>query len=226
MHRDGLFAFLLTVVAMLVCAGRSAATGNPVAAAPAAEPENHAAAAHEGHGGEGPFEGPAQKILDLAIWTVVVFLVLLFVLGRFAWKPMLAGLQKREENIRSALAEAQAAHEEAKRIQADLQKQLAAAHDQVRQILDEGRRDAQALRESEMAKTSAEIQSERDRLHREIEMQTNQALQRIWTQAADLATLASAKALGQGITEPGHRKLIDEALAEIRASAGGQNGHA
>ena len=162
-------------------------------------------------GSENPFSGPAQYILDLAIWTVVVFLVLLFVLAKFAWKPMLAGLQQREENIRSALAEAQSARDEARTIHADLQKQLAAAHDQVRAILDEGRHNAQQLRDSEMAKTAAEIQAERDRLHREIEMQTAQAIQHIWSQAAELATLASAKALGHGITADGHRRLIDEA---------------
>jgi F-type H+-transporting ATPase subunit b len=195
----------------------------------AAEPEHAAAQGEHGAGGHG--ETPSDslvdpRILDLAIWTVVVFLVLMFVLSKFAWKPMLAGLQKREENIRSALAEAQAAHEEAKRIQVDLQKQLASAHDQVRQILDEGRRDAEQLRESEMARTQSEIRAERERLHREIEMQTAQAVQHIWSQAADLATLASAKALGKGITEGGHRKLIDEALAEIRQTVAGTNGDA
>jgi F-type H+-transporting ATPase subunit b len=222
MHRVGKLVFAICVFTALAHLSPVAAA-NDHAAAPEAG-EHHPSGPMEGS--DNPFAGPTAYILDLAVWTVVIFLVLLFVLGKFAWKPMLAGLQRREENIRSALAEAQAAREEARAIQADLQKQLAAAHEQVRAILDEGRRDAQQLRESEMAKTVAEIQAERERLQREIEMQTNQALQRIWNQAAELATLASAKALGHGITEPGHRKLIDEALAEIRASGGGQNGHA
>jgi F-type H+-transporting ATPase subunit b len=186
----------------------------------------HAEPAHAEHGDKGPFDEAPHKILDLAIWTILVFLVLLVVLGRFAWKPMLAGLQQREENIRGALAEAQAAREEAQAIRADLQRQLAAANEQVRQILEEGRRAAQQLREAEMAKTMAEIQAERERLHREIEMQTNQAIQRIWSQAADLATLVASKALGGAITENGHRQLIERALADIRASGGGANGHA
>jgi F-type H+-transporting ATPase subunit b len=232
MFRGGLFSWMLMVVTALAFAGRASAD-KVAAEEPAAGHENHAAppngeGGHGAHGGadEGPFAGPANRILDLAIWTVVVFLILLFVLGRYAWKPMLAGLQKREEHIRSALAEAQAAHEEAKRIQVQLQQQLASAHEQVRQILDEGRRDAEKLRETEMARTAAEIQTERDRLRHEIETQTAQAVQHIWSQAAELATLASAKALGRGITEDGHRRLIDEALSEIRESVGGANGHA
>jgi F-type H+-transporting ATPase subunit b len=215
------------LLVLALCLFTALAIVGPVAAA-----HDHAAPAEAGghrpdsappEGSDNPFAGSKGYILDLAIWTVVIFVVLLLVLGRFAWKPMLAGLQKREENIRSALAEAQAAREEAKQIQVDLQKQLANAHDQVRQILDEGRRDAEQLREEELAKTQAEIKAERDRLQREIEMQTAQALRKIWSQAADLATLASAKALGRGISEDGHRRLIDEALAEIQASAGGQN---
>ncbi len=215
------------LVLFLVLVAALARVGPGVASAAAEEPA-HAAEGHQsaGHGNAQEGGQPVNAILDLAIWTVVVFLVLLVVLGKFAWKPMLAGLQKREENIQSALAEAQAAREEAKRIHMDLQKQLATAHEQVRAILDDGRRAAQQLRETEMAKTMAEMQGERDRLHREIEMQTNQAIQHIWSQAAELATLASAKALGRGITENGHRKLIDEALAEIKASGGGPNGHA
>ena len=223
MRRGGLFVILLIGICALARVGPAAAANDHPAEARAANVEHPPAE----HGGDkGPFDEAPNRILDLAIWTVVVFLVLLAVLGKFAWKPMLAGLQQREDNIRSALAEAQAAREEAKAIRADLQKQLASANEQVRAILDEGRRAAQQLRESEMAKTAAEIQAERDRLHREIEMQTNQAIQRIWNQAAELATLISAKALGRGITETGHRKLIDEALADIKASGGGTNGHA
>jgi F-type H+-transporting ATPase subunit b len=220
MRSNGLFALFLLVATALARVGPAAASS--AAAEPTHAADDHAKAAHTNGTGEPEVAIP---ILDLAIWTVIVFLVLLVVLGRFAWKPMLAGLQKREDNIRSALAEAQTAHEQAKQIQLDLQKQLANAHDQVRQILDEGRRDAEQLRETELARTQAEIRAERERLHREIEMQTAQAVQHIWSQAADLATLASAKALGKGITEGGHRKLIDEALTEIRQTVGA-NGNA
>jgi len=163
---------------------------------------------------------------DLGLWTLVVFGLLVFVLSRVAWPKMLEGLKKREDRIRGALDEAQKAKDEAHAIRTSLQKQLDDAHNQVRQIIDEARRDSQALRESEMAKTRAEIQTERERLHREIETETDQALQRIWTQAAELATQVSAKALGRGISEDGHRRLIDEALAELRSAATRGNGHA
>src|SRR2546427_10814906 len=88
-----------------------------------------------GHGGHS--EGSDDvfgKALDLGIWTVVVFLVLLFVLSKFAWKPMLEALQKREQNIHSAIEEAHRARNEAQRMREQLQQQLDQAHEQVRDI--------------------------------------------------------------------------------------------
>src|SRR5215469_11990047 len=81
--------------------------------------------------------------MDLGIWTLVIFLVLLFVLGKFAWKPMMQGLEHRERAIHSALHEAQQAREEASRLRAQLDEQMRKANDQARQILDEARRAAE-----------------------------------------------------------------------------------
>src|SRR5438067_1343731 len=67
-------------------------------------------AAHGEGGGE---RSMFEKALDLSIWTLVVFLVLVFVLSKFAWKPMLEGLDKRERDIASAVEEAKKAKEEA-----------------------------------------------------------------------------------------------------------------
>jgi F-type H+-transporting ATPase subunit b len=86
----------------------------------------------------------------------------------------------------------------------------------VRQLLDEGRRAAQRQHDEMMAQARAEIQGERDRLHREINMARDQALQQLWAQAADLATLVSSKAIRRHLTPDDHRRLVDEALAELR----------
>ncbi len=163
---------------------------------------------------------------DLGLWTLVVFGLLLWVLSKIAWPKMIEGLKKREDRIRGALDEAQKTRDEAHALHIQLQKDMNEAHARSAQIIDEARKAGQTAADEIAAKAKAEIQAERDRLQREIEMQTDQALQRIWSQAAELATLASAKALGQGISEGGHRKLIDQALAEIRASGEGANGHA
>lgn len=199
------------------------------------KPDDEAAlveALHHGHVGELRKDEPPtlQKLFslsaDLGLWSLVVFGLLLFVLSKFAWPKMIAGLKKREDRIHGALEEARKTKDEAQALHARLQKDMADAQGQAAKIIDDARKAGQVVAEEISTKARAEIQAERDRLQREIEMQTNQAITRIWSQAADLATQISAKAIGNGVTEPGHRKLIDEALAEIRASGGGQNIHA
>jgi F-type H+-transporting ATPase subunit b len=161
--------------------------------------------------------------IDLAIWTLVVFLLLLFVLTKYAWNPMLAALQKREENIHSALDEAQRAREEAHKLREDLAQERAKIAEDRRIALDEARRDGQQLRETMLSQAKSEIQSERDRLHREISTATDQALKKIWDQTAQLATLVSAKAIRRQLSPDDHRRLVDEALADLRNAGTAQH---
>src|SRR5207249_3975584 len=109
------------------------------------------------------------------------------ILRKVAWKPMLEGLHKREETIRGAMEQAHQAREEAKRLQEQFQHEMAQAHDKVRDIMDAARRDAQRTTEEMVAKARTDIQAERERLHKEIEMARDQALLEIWSQTAQLA---------------------------------------
>jgi F-type H+-transporting ATPase subunit b len=155
------------------------------------------------------------KALDLAIWTLVVFLVLLWVLGRYAWKPMLQGLEQRESTIRNELEQAQHERQEAQALNERWKAEMAKAQDQVRALLDEARRNAQHAAEDLLNKAKADAQAERERGRREIALATDQALQQIAAQTANLATLVSSKALRREMTPDDHRRLVDEALAEL-----------
>jgi len=75
---------------------------------------------------------------DLGLWTVVVFGLLLWMLSKLAWKPMLEGLQKREETIRGHLEEARRAGDDAKKLRSQLQQEMGQAEDKVRQLIEEG----------------------------------------------------------------------------------------
>ncbi|GIW83061.1 MAG: hypothetical protein KatS3mg105_4868 [Gemmatales bacterium] len=150
-----------------------------------------------------------------AIWTVVVFVLLLFILKKVAWGPMIEGLHKREESIRTALEDARRAKEEAEQIRAQLKKEMDQAHEKVREILEEARRDAQHTTDEMIAKAREEIQAERDRLRREIEMAKDQALQVLWTRAVELATHVAAKAIARQITIEDHQRLVEEAINEL-----------
>ena len=161
------------------------------------------------------------KRWDLGIWSLIIFLVLFFALTKFAWKPMVEGLNKREENIRGALEQAERTRKEAMELQSQLDAKMKAAGGEIAKMMEEGRRDAQALKEQMVAEAKAEIQHERDRLHREIETAKDQALQEIWQQSVMLATTMSSKAIRRNLTAEDHQRLLDETIAELKTSGAG-----
>jgi F-type H+-transporting ATPase subunit b len=167
---------------------------------------------------------PSQ--LGLGIWTVVVFVVLLLVLKKYAWGPMLDALRRREESIRGAVEEAKVARAEMERLRADFEARMAEANAQIPKMMAEARRHAEELSAEMRAKAQADIQADRQRLRREIDTAKDQAMQELSSHVARLATLISGKALGRSVSEEDHRRLTDEALTELRqAGAGrGRNG--
>jgi len=175
-----------------------------------------AVASGEGEGKDIPLR------LDLTIWTIIVFGVLLLVLRKLAWGPMLKGLQGREARIRGALDEAQMAREEAQKLLALHQTEMAKIHDKMRELLDEARREAQALKDKMTSEAHSEIQADKERVRREIQTETAQAKQELWNQAAQLATLVSAKVIARQLTPEDHRSLVDEAVAELNNAQTGR----
>jgi F-type H+-transporting ATPase subunit b len=196
-----------------------------VAAAPAL---SRAARAEGGAEGEKVPPGEAQKDifipprLDLTIWTIIVFVGLLIVLRKYAWGPMLAGLQGRESRIRGALDEAHTARDEAQKLRSELQAEMNKVHDKIRAMMDDARREGQQNKDRMVAEGKAEIQAERDRARREIQTEREQAIQELWSQTAQLATLVSAKVIGRSLSADDHRSLVDEAAAELRGASARQ----
>jgi F-type H+-transporting ATPase subunit b len=156
---------------------------------------------------------------DLGLWTLVVFLLLVFILSKVAWKPMLEGLQGREARIRGALDEAHSARDEAHKLRDQFQAEMNKVQDKMREMVEEARRDGQALKDRLVAEGKTEIQTERDRAQREIQSESARVKQELWSQAARLATLVSGKVISRSLTVEDHRGLVDEAVAELRGAA-------
>lgn len=172
-----------------------------------------AQAAADAHGGKRDI---FEVALDLGLWTVVVFVLLLIILKKYAWGPMLEGLKKREENLHAAIEEARRAREEAASLRQMIDQEKAKMGEQVREAIDEARRDAARMAEDMKAQARAEIQADRERLRREIELARDQALAQLWQQTAQLATLVSAKVIHRQLDGDDHRRLVEEALAELK----------
>lgn len=188
-------------------------------ASPHAETSHGADASHGGgHGGGQP--NILEPQAPLAIWTVVVFVVLLTVLGKFAWKPLLKALEAREEHLLHVLHDTEKARNDAERLLVENQKQLAHAAEQARAVLEQARRDAEAAAESIVKKAQAEAEASRERAEREIATAKDQALDEIWTKTADLAVSVAGKVLVQELTPDDHRRLLDVAVAQLPSQNG------
>jgi F-type H+-transporting ATPase subunit b len=161
------------------------------------------------------FEG----FLDLGIWTIVVFVVLVFVLRATAWKPMLDGLQKREDNIHSELDQAQKANADAQAMRAEFEKKINDAQQQVRDLIDQARKDGEQVKANMVSEATSHIQAERDRARREMQTEKDQALVELYQRSTQLATLVSAKAIRRQLTIDDQHRLVDEALNDLGVAA-------
>jgi len=205
----GIGRFVRTRATVRTCA---AMTSVLLAAAPILAAEHGAEAAPEAKGGLPPF---LNFDLPLAFWTLVVFGLLLLVLKRFAWGPILKALDAREQTIRKDLEDAEQTRAKAQQLLEEHDRKLAAVQDEVRAILDEARRDAQHTSQSILRESQQEAQAIRERARREIEQARDHALKEIWDQAARLATMAAGRIIAKELSPADHERIVEQALAEF-----------
>lgn len=179
-----------------------------------------ALASDHGSGDINPLAPSAWK-LDLALWTTVVFVCLMAILVKFAWKPLAQGLDKREQGIADKIAQAEAANEQAKQILAQHEQKLAAATDEVRAIIEQGRRDAEKLGHDLIDKAKQEAKAEQQRALTQIENATGDALQHIASQSANLAVELAGKIVGSKLNPADHNRLIQKAVGDFVSNQAG-----
>jgi len=163
-----------------------------------------------------PIGFTGYKRWDLAIYTIIVFVLLFLILNKFAFPNIVKGLKAREDLIAAAKDEAILAKQEAEKLRADLAAEREVEFAKIRALMDEARRDADALRVKEREAGQKEAAAERERSKREIEAATNSALQMIYEKSVDLATLISTKAIKKNMNADDHRRLVDESLADLK----------
>ena len=159
------------------------------------------------------------KRWDLGIYTLIVFGLLMFVLSKYAWPNIKSGLEKRELNILGALDQAKKDRAEAEVRLTEARKQLAEAAQQVSNLLAEARKDAEALKAAETEKGMKDAQAERERAKREIDSKMEAMKKELMQEVAALAALMASKALRKQVTLENQRELLDESIAELKASA-------
>jgi F-type H+-transporting ATPase subunit b len=171
--------------------------------------------ASEGGGQGGPFEGNIGN----ALWTLIIFGLVILVLGKFAWKPILGGLQQREEFIRASLTQAKADREAAEAQLKQYSDKLVSARAEASAIVDEARRDAEEVKRKFQAETSAEANRTIERARREIKIAQETAVKELYVLTARLTTEVAGKILEREIQPADHDRLIRDS---IRALADGK----
>ena len=151
----------------------------------------------------------------LMIWTIICFLVVLFVLKRFAFGPIQQMIDQRRERIQQAIAEADNAREEARKLLEEHRKLIGQAKSESEEILGEARRLADAQRDRVKQETEEDRQRRLEETRRQIDQATAQALGQIRDEVGKLSLLAAEKITRKSLTDADQQRLIDEALAEI-----------
>jgi F-type H+-transporting ATPase subunit b len=153
----------------------------------------------------------------LFIWTIATFLVLLFLLARFAWRPLLQALENRQASIRKSLDDARQAKEELERLHEQSSQILKQARAEAESIIAESRADGERLREDLKQKARAEADTIARNAERQIQLETGRALQQLRHEAADLSVMIASKLIQRQLSKEDNQKLIDDALSQLQS---------
>ena len=148
------------------------------------------------------------------ITHVVSFLILLFVLKRFLYKPIVNMLDQRAQRIRESLEAAERAREESAASQEEVQAQLEAARSEGQQFIASAREVAGRFREEETAKVRQEIEAERSRVTANIQRERDTAIEQLRSEFADLAITAAERVVERSLDQQAHQDIIDRVLEE------------
>jgi F-type H+-transporting ATPase subunit b len=150
-----------------------------------------------------------------SLFGIAMFILLLVVLGKWAWKPILFALKRREEHIQKAIDDAEKARKDAEAALADYQQRLNQAKAESQAIIDQGRQDAHQLADEMKKRAQEEATSLRKQSARDITAAKDQALQEIYRQAVELTTDLASKVIRKNLNSEDQRQLVQEAISQM-----------
>jgi F-type H+-transporting ATPase subunit b len=153
----------------------------------------------------------------LAIWTIITFLVLLWLLAKYAWRPLLRVLEARRETIKKSMEDAEQAKRELERLNRESAQILKNAHTEAESILSKGRADADKFREEMKQKARADAEAITREAQRHIETETGRALRRIRSEIAEMSVAIASKLIQRNFTVEDNSELIEETLKRMES---------
>ena len=151
----------------------------------------------------------------LMIWTVISFFILLILLRKFAYKPLVGMMSKREETIRESIEEAKRTRESAEELHEKYKQLIAEARGEAKKIIDEGKTLGEQARKDMITKANEESNRIVKRAQEQIAMETERALSKLREQIADLSIAAASKVIDRSLSKEDHMKLLEEYVSKI-----------
>lgn len=152
----------------------------------------------------------------LFIWTIITFLVLLALLAKFAWKPLLTLLEKREETIRKSLDDAEKAKEELDRLTSEGDAIVAKARAEAQSIIAEGKSAAEKVRNETINNAKEQASGLLEKAEQRIQAEKDKAIQEIKNEVVDLSLTAAEKLIRKNLSSEENKALIEESLKEVK----------
>lgn len=153
----------------------------------------------------------------LFIWTILTFLVLLGLLGKFAWQPLLAALDSRHELIKKSLDDADKAKQELERLQQDSREIISEARVEAQSIVAKSRSEAEKLKGEMRQKAKEEADSIVRSAEKQIQVETEKAIAEIRGEVVDLSLLVASRLVKKNLSKEDNQSLIEESLKQIES---------
>ena len=151
----------------------------------------------------------------LYIWSIIIFLVLLFLLMKFAWKPLLAMLEKREDNIRQSLLDAEKAKDELAKVKEDTEKLLDEARNESQAIVTAGKKNAERMKDEIVNQAKSQSDALLDDAKNQIQIEKNRAIADLEAEVVNLSMEVAKKLIKKNLSKEDNLKLINESISSI-----------
>ena len=151
----------------------------------------------------------------LFVWTILTFLLLLTVLAKFAWKPLLKMLKDREELIRSSLEDAEKAKKKLERLNAEGEAIINQARSEAQSILSEGKTAAAKLKDETLDVAKEQAKQIASEAEKQINIEKDKAIAEIKSEVVNLSMRIAEKLINKNISPEDNKALIDESLSNV-----------
>ncbi len=160
-----------------------------------------------------------DKLIDpdigLMIWTVVTFVAVVLVLGRFAWRPLLQAIEAREDKIQDDLRLAEKARLSAEKLKADYDKQMAQAESRTRHLLAEAHKESQNIRDKMLAEAQEENERLSEKARQQLALEQQRLVRELRAEVVSVSVKAAEKIMRHSVNKDMQEKIVQKSINDF-----------